>query len=145
MGRGDHDAFLKRGDVQYVAACDVRRGELNKCKDKTDAHYGNKDCQAYGDFRELRQGRKIPACAQRSLLVDVRDDPLVDHLDDGVDANLAQKIGDRDRSRWPIGILGHGLPLCCKQRLCCNNIVASDASGKGMAREGAPETPLNPL
>lgn len=53
MGRGDQNAFLNRGDVQYVAACDVRRGVREKAKGKVDGKYGNKDCQAYNDFREL--------------------------------------------------------------------------------------------
>lgn len=53
MGRGDQGAFLGRGDVQYVATCDVRQGEREKSKNKVDAKYGSKDCQAYNDFREL--------------------------------------------------------------------------------------------
>ncbi len=53
MGRGDQGAFLGRGDVQYVATCDVRRNDREKAKEKVDAKYGNKDCQAYNDFREL--------------------------------------------------------------------------------------------
>lgn len=53
MGRGDHNGFLNRGDVQYVAACDVRKGALNQARDKTNAKYSNKDCKAYNDYREL--------------------------------------------------------------------------------------------
>lgn len=53
MGRGDQNAFLGRGDVQYVAVCDVRKNERDKAKDKVDSKYGNTDCQAYNDFREL--------------------------------------------------------------------------------------------
>ena len=53
MGRGDQNAFLRRGDVQYVAACDVRRGVRETAKKKVDSHYENKDCQEYTDFREL--------------------------------------------------------------------------------------------
>ena len=36
MGRGDQNAFLNRGDVQYVAASDVRRGVRDKAKAKVD-------------------------------------------------------------------------------------------------------------
>jgi len=53
MGRGDHNAFLHRGDVQYVAVCDVRKGAREGAKGHTDRHYKNGDCKAYTDFREL--------------------------------------------------------------------------------------------
>jgi len=53
MGRGDMGAFRSRGDVQYVAVCDVRKNFRDAAKAKTDEHYGNQDCQAYNDFREL--------------------------------------------------------------------------------------------
>ena len=53
MGRGDHGGFLGRGDVQMLAVCDVRQGALNGAKGKTDGKYGNKDCAAYTDYREL--------------------------------------------------------------------------------------------
>jgi len=53
MGRGDQNNFLNRGDVQYVATCDVRKGVREKAKGKVDGKYSNKDCTAYNDFREL--------------------------------------------------------------------------------------------
>jgi predicted dehydrogenase len=53
MGRGDQNAFLNRGDVQYVAVSDVRTGVRNTAKGKVDGHYKNADCTAYNDFREL--------------------------------------------------------------------------------------------
>ena len=53
MGRGDHNGFLNHSDVQYVAVCDVRKGALNGARDKTNKKYDNKDCKAYGDYREL--------------------------------------------------------------------------------------------
>jgi hypothetical protein len=53
MGRGDQGAFLGRSDVQYVAVCDVRSGARDHGKAKVDERYGNADCQAYADFREL--------------------------------------------------------------------------------------------
>ena len=61
MGRGDHHAFLSRGDVQYVAVCDVRRDFRNDAKSKTDQRYGNSDCAAYNDFRELLNRDDIDA------------------------------------------------------------------------------------
>ena len=53
MGRGDQNSFLRRDDVQYIAASDVRTGVREKAKGKVDGHYSNKDCQIYNDFREL--------------------------------------------------------------------------------------------
>lgn len=61
MGNGDQGAFLGRGDVQYVATCDVRKGPREKSKDRVDNHYKNKDCQAYNDFRELLAREDIDA------------------------------------------------------------------------------------
>ncbi|OHB70499.1 MAG: hypothetical protein A2V70_07940 [Planctomycetes bacterium RBG_13_63_9] len=53
MGSGDLGAFLGRGDVQYLAACDAKKGVCEGAKGRVDKHYGNNDCQAYADFREL--------------------------------------------------------------------------------------------
>src|SRR5258708_36422448 len=53
MGRGDQGAFLGRKDVQYVALSDVREEVREKSKANVDKHYGNSDCLAYNDFREL--------------------------------------------------------------------------------------------
>src|SRR5258708_20173620 len=53
MGRGDQGAFLNRKDVQYVALSDVREEVREKSKAGIDKHYGNSDCQAYSDFRQL--------------------------------------------------------------------------------------------
>ena len=61
MGRGDHGAFLGKKDVQYVAICDVRKGAMNQGKAKTDAKYGNKDCKAHDDYREILSRDDIDA------------------------------------------------------------------------------------
>ena len=61
MGRGDQAAFLRRADVQYVAVCDVRTSFRNEAKGKTDKHYGNGDCQAYNDYREILSRSDIDA------------------------------------------------------------------------------------
>lgn len=61
MGRGDQGAFLNRPDVQYVAVCDVREDFRGKAKASVDNKYGNKDCQAYNDFRELLARQDIDA------------------------------------------------------------------------------------
>jgi len=61
MGNGDQGAYLGRGDVQYVALCDVRKGVREASKARVDKHYGNQDCQAYNDFRELLGREDIDA------------------------------------------------------------------------------------
>ncbi len=61
MGRGDQGAFLGRPDVQYVAACDVRKGALKTSKAKVDKKYENNDCKAYNDFREMLARTDIDA------------------------------------------------------------------------------------
>jgi len=53
MGRGDMGAFLGRQDVQYVAVCDVRKEVRDGAKGRADQRYGNSDCKAYNDFREV--------------------------------------------------------------------------------------------
>jgi predicted dehydrogenase len=53
MGRGDQGAFLSRGDVQYVAASDVRKGARDQSKATVDKKYNNSDCKVYTDFREI--------------------------------------------------------------------------------------------
>ncbi|MHC4405465.1 MAG: Gfo/Idh/MocA family protein [Planctomycetota bacterium] len=52
-GRGDMRAFLGFGEVQLVAVCDVRQGSREGAKGTVDKHYGNSDCAAYNDFRDL--------------------------------------------------------------------------------------------
>jgi hypothetical protein len=61
MGRGDQGAFLGRGDVQYVAACDVREKNRNESKARIDDRYKNKDAQVCNDFRELLARTDIDA------------------------------------------------------------------------------------
>ncbi|MBN1422326.1 MAG: Gfo/Idh/MocA family oxidoreductase [Planctomycetes bacterium] len=52
-GSSNLGAFLGRGDVQVVAVCDVRQNVRDGRKGQVDAHYKNKDCASYNDFREL--------------------------------------------------------------------------------------------
>ncbi len=61
MGAGDQGAFLGRGDVQYVAVCDVRKGIMNAAKERADRHYQNSDCQTYADFRDVLARTDIDA------------------------------------------------------------------------------------
>jgi predicted dehydrogenase len=54
-GRGSYDLgyMLTESDVQWVAVCDVHKGRRDAAKNLVDAKYGNKDCAAYSDMRQL--------------------------------------------------------------------------------------------
>jgi len=45
--------FIGRDEVQVVAVCDVDDRHKNNARDIVNNKYGNKDCAAYRDFREL--------------------------------------------------------------------------------------------
>ena len=53
QGTGDMQGFLSKSEVQMVAVCDVDKGHRERAKKIVDNRYGNKDCTAYHDFREL--------------------------------------------------------------------------------------------
>ena len=61
QGSGDQGAYLGRGDVQYIAACDVSEQHLNAALDRANQRYHNKDCKPYHDFRELLARTDIDA------------------------------------------------------------------------------------
>lgn len=46
-------AFLKMPEVQVVAVCDVDAWRLEQAKTAVDGHYGNTNCAAYRDWREM--------------------------------------------------------------------------------------------
>ena len=54
-GRGASDLgwMIGEKDVQFVAVCDVQKGRREAAKNTIDTTYGNKDCVAYGDMRQL--------------------------------------------------------------------------------------------
>ena len=54
-GRGSYDlgVALHEKDVQFVAVCDVNRERRERAKATVDEQYGNKDCAAHIDFREV--------------------------------------------------------------------------------------------
>jgi len=60
-GQGTHNlkSFLTFDDVRVLAVCDVDRGHLRNAKQLVDAAYGNKDCTAYSDFREVLARRDL--------------------------------------------------------------------------------------
>ncbi len=53
--------FLAMRDIQFVAVSDCREDRLKSAKELVDAHYNNKDCRAYPDFRELLARKDIDA------------------------------------------------------------------------------------
>lgn len=53
QGGGNMDSFLNENDAQVVAVCDVDANHLRDAKRKVDSSYGNQDCKAYGDFRDV--------------------------------------------------------------------------------------------
>ncbi len=66
QGSGDQGAYLGRGDVQYVAVCDVFAQHLDNARNRVNDRYHNRDCKTYNDFRELlartryRRGPLLP-------------------------------------------------------------------------------------
>jgi len=54
-GRGTSNmrAFMGRKETQVVAVCDVHADKRSRARRLVNEHYGNKDCDAYNDFREL--------------------------------------------------------------------------------------------
>jgi predicted dehydrogenase len=54
-GRGSYDmgVMLAERDVQWVAVCDVVKGQREAAKNSVDDKYGNQDCALYGDMRQL--------------------------------------------------------------------------------------------
>jgi predicted dehydrogenase len=61
QGMGNMGAFLGQPDTQVVAVCDVDRNHLRGAKQAVDNHYGNSDCIAYEDFRELLARKDLDA------------------------------------------------------------------------------------
>ncbi|MEX0937269.1 MAG: Gfo/Idh/MocA family oxidoreductase [Pirellulales bacterium] len=62
-GKGVHNmqAFMGNGDVQMVAVCDVDARHLNGAREIVNKQYGNQDCAATKDFRELVAREDIDA------------------------------------------------------------------------------------
>src|SRR6202046_67049 len=53
MGTANTNEFLAEKDCQVVAACDLHKKHLQTAVDTINTSYGNKDCKAYHDYREL--------------------------------------------------------------------------------------------
>ena len=61
MGPADTEAFLSQADCQVVAACDLHKDHLQEAVNTINAHYGNQDCKAFHDYRELMARDDIDA------------------------------------------------------------------------------------
>ncbi len=61
QGVSDMRGFLGIDEVQVVAVCDVDRAHREQAKQIVDQAYGNKDCSAYNDFREVTRRSDIDA------------------------------------------------------------------------------------
>jgi predicted dehydrogenase len=48
-------------ETRVLAVCDVDTTRRNDAKQKVDKHYGNQDCAAYNDFREIIARKDIDA------------------------------------------------------------------------------------
>ena len=52
-GSSDLGCFMQEADVRVVANCNVRADRRRSVKEAIDTRYGNHDCTAYHDFRDL--------------------------------------------------------------------------------------------
>ncbi|MBL7077391.1 MAG: Gfo/Idh/MocA family oxidoreductase [Kiritimatiellae bacterium] len=52
-GRGVLGEFLWSREIQVVAVNDVKKGELRAAQSQVNGRYGNSDCAAYEDYREI--------------------------------------------------------------------------------------------
>jgi predicted dehydrogenase len=53
QGPSNTKSFLVEDDCHIVAACDLDKRPLKSAVDTINEHYGNKDCAAYHDYREM--------------------------------------------------------------------------------------------
>ncbi len=60
-GRGDMAAFLGNKDVEMAGVCDVQGARRKHAKATVDRHYGNTDCKAYIDIRDILARKDIDA------------------------------------------------------------------------------------
>jgi predicted dehydrogenase len=61
IGPTNTKVFLEQPDCQIVAACDLATEPLQRAVDTVNAKYGNKDCKAYRDYREMMARDDIDA------------------------------------------------------------------------------------
>lgn len=122
QGTGDMRGFLNKSEVQIVAVCDVDKGHLDGARKIVDDKYGNSDCKAYLDFRNLLsrsdldavqlampdQWHAIPAIAAARAGLDIHSQkPLARSIREGraiCDAvhryGRVWQTGSQQRSDW---------------------------------------------
>ncbi|HUT37140.1 MAG TPA: Gfo/Idh/MocA family oxidoreductase [Planctomycetota bacterium] len=61
QGRGDMGGFLGFKELRAVAVCDVHEAHREQAKSSVNSRYGNNDCKAVNDFREITEDPKIDA------------------------------------------------------------------------------------
>ncbi len=61
QGPGNTRDLLNQPDCQVVAACDIDKNHLAAAVNTINEHYGNTDCKAYHDYRELMARTDIDA------------------------------------------------------------------------------------
>ena len=61
QGPNNTKSLLAEDDCQVVAACDLDKSHLQEAVDTINDNYGNKDCKAYHDYRELLARTDIDA------------------------------------------------------------------------------------
>lgn len=60
-GMGDLRAFMAQKEVQFVAVCDVQKGNRERGAQLVNARNGNTDCALYSDLRDLLARKDIDA------------------------------------------------------------------------------------
>jgi predicted dehydrogenase len=53
--------FLAFPDIQVLAVSDCRADRLKSAREIVDGHYGNQDCRAFPDFRDLLARKDVDA------------------------------------------------------------------------------------
>jgi len=134
QGGSNLDMFLGNPDCRVVAVADVDKNHLKAAEKKINNKYGNKDCKAYADFRELiargdvdavaigtpDNWHSIPAIMAAEAKKDVFcEKPLSHTLDEGIAMVAAVQKNERiwqtgswQRSvlnfRWAAGLVANG-------------------------------------
>ncbi len=61
QGPGNTSAFMNLKNCQVLAACDLDKNHLERAVNAVNNKYGNQDCKAYHDYREMMARKDIDA------------------------------------------------------------------------------------